>query len=143
MGIPEERNELRKVLLGAAAAVVLLLAVAIAASRSSARAKKRMMEAQRAWVADDLAALAEAKQALETKHPNWERPDEHETKGLFALKTRVRHCIFAYNHHLSFFETRHEVTLPKEAWVVELEEALDRAGRPGAPGMPAPAADVF
>ena len=101
------------------------------------------MEAQKGWIAEDLAALAEAKQALETKHPDWERLDEHETKGLFALKAQVKHCIFAYNHHLSFFETRHKVAVPKEAWVVELEEALDRAGRPGAPRMRAPAADVF
>ena len=101
------------------------------------------MEAQKGWIADDLAALAESKQALETKHPNWERLDEHETNGLFALKARVRHCIFAYNHHLSFFETRHKVAVPKEAWVVELEEALARAEGRGASGKPAPAAEVF
>ncbi len=134
---------MRRVIAGAAAAIVLLLAVAVAASRSSARAKKRLMEAQKGWIADDLAALAEAKQALETKHPNWERLDEHETKGLSALKARVKHCIFVYDHQLSFFETRHKVAVPKEAWVVELEEALHRAGRPGAPRLPAPAADVF
>lgn len=134
---------MRRVVAGAAAAVCLLLAAAVAASMSSARAKKRMMEAQKGWIADDLAAVAEAKQALETRHPNWERLDEHETKGLSALKARVKHRILAYRYNSSFFETRHKVAVPKEAWVVELEEALDRAGRRGAPGMPAPAAEVF
>ena len=101
------------------------------------------MEAQKGWIADDLAALAEARQALETKHPEWERLDERATKGLFGLKARVKHCIFAYDHHLSFFEARHKVAVPKEAWVVELEEALARAEGRGAPGKPAPAAEVF
>ncbi|MHC4202793.1 MAG: hypothetical protein ACYSU0_22605 [Planctomycetota bacterium] len=134
---------MRRVIAGAAAAVVLLLAVAVAASTSSARAKRRLMETRKRWIADDLAALAEAKRALETRHPDWERLDEHETKGLSALKARVRQCIFAYDQQLSFFETRHKVAVPKEPWVVELEEALGRAGPPGARRSPAPAAEVF
>ena len=46
------------------------------------------MEAQKGWIAEDLAALAEAKQALETKHPNWERLDEHEPASRITSRPR-------------------------------------------------------
>ncbi|MHC4248969.1 MAG: hypothetical protein ACYS9X_07570 [Planctomycetota bacterium] len=131
---------MRKAVVGAAVAVVLLVAMTVALSvRSSGAQRQKDIETQRGWIADDLARLAEAKLALETKYPDWQRLSGSEAKGLFHLKAQVRHCIFVYDHHLSFYEMCQKEAIPKEAWVTELEEALERSAKPGSSPTPEPA----